>query len=97
MSGWEVGDLALCVDATTKRLDAPCPLVEGRVYTVTGMERAICPVFGDGLGLFLAEIECPTQNGFLALRFRKVQPDAHEGHADDWQALFEQHKRKVSA
>lgn len=80
MSDWQVGDLALCVDAK------PCPhfgntgLVEGVIYTVVKVYvpeiGGASARFGRCTGLELRELESGTAHGFSAPRFRKIKPDA---------------------
>jgi len=96
---WEVGDLALCVDAGVIQVngsaaDADNLLHEGQVYRVKGV------VVRDGVwrnapALRLTEI--PHHRGFAQVRFRKIKPDSHEGEIEDWQLLLDSMKRKVGA
>lgn len=98
MSGWEVGDLALCVDANphphshTRSLPPLIGLELGKVYTVTGVVAA---------GLLLADvpqIETPEWlPAFRAWRFRKIKPDQHEDCEPEFVALLNRSKRKVEA
>lgn len=72
---WQVGDRALCVDARTPTEDGYVPerIEEGVIYTVYAVGR---DPFGD-LGLFLDEVDSLGHaGGFLAFRFRKIEPDA---------------------
>ena len=79
--GWQVGDLALCVDARV------CPahlgnggLIEGRVYIVAAINIADSRsvLHGDRIGLLLNGVNCipSAPNGFASARFRKIKPDA---------------------
>lgn len=72
-AGWEVGDLALCVNAVgAKRIST------GAVYTVTDVEVARPPWPDAGaLGLHLAEARSNAPSGaYYANRFVKVTPPA---------------------
>lgn len=86
---WNIGDLAVCVDAGRLHGAVPAyPLVEGRTYRVTGL--SLSAVTHRQL---LVLSECPP--GAYADRFRKIRPDEHEGSAEDWQLIIETTKRKV--
>lgn len=97
MSDWQVGDLAVCVNAGS----AGSALEDGRIYTVSGIFSQSGPSWLRShapYGLYLAEAVAPSSSGsFDPERFRKIRPDEHEGNAEDWQLLRETHKRKVSA
>lgn len=94
MSDWNIGDLAVCVepgdwfDINKRVFDSFGPEV-GSVCTVEG--------FGECSGeMSLLLFEWPADE-FTASAFRKIRPDAAEGHASDWELILEGSKRKVSA
>jgi hypothetical protein len=99
---WQVGDLAVCVDAAPCRCGdcggLPMLLSEGRPYVVT-------EAGDEGWGPFLAFAEqvgpknCYTCDEFSAgvERFRKVRRDAHEACEAEFVTLLRRSKRKASA
>lgn len=96
---WQVGDLAVCVDASDYAGTAPtsCRFVkEGAVYTVLGI---VPPQrWSNGavqLGLILAETSNPTApNGdFNETRFRKIEPDKHESCEPEFVTLIKRSKQ----
>jgi hypothetical protein len=78
MSDWQVGDLAVCIDAEP-RLGCPIssPLTAGAVYTITGLDPRAAD--DNEIGLYLAEIsipcvetrDCIWSDSFGEKRFRK--------------------------
>jgi len=77
VSGWQVGDLALCVRTSSFKSGGYTSiggerLRQGAVYTVTGMSA------NENTGLLdltLAEVKSMlATGGFNSLRFRKVTP-----------------------
>lgn len=85
-AGWQVGDLALCVDAGRVRCQCGKPhnnsegrVVEGVALRVT----RICEARNLSVLCALGGCRCETlclENGTagLSLRFRKIRPDEHE-------------------
>ena len=72
MSDWQVGDLAVCVDASpNKEFGDVSDLVLGRTYTVTR-------VLLGGLGIWVREADHTDYLAFRAARFRKIRPDTTE-------------------
>lgn len=101
MTDWCVGDLAVCVDAKPQAGDwlSTCPLIEGRIYTVTGIYALSRPTNDRcRLGFTLAEVS-PSHGrlGFCADRFRRIVKDAHEASEKCEQLLTLLKRRKVSA
>lgn len=80
MSGWQPGDVALCVDdRVVSGSDWRCPLLAGRSYTVTATHivDGISP-YGEGFHLILQLLEASNPplhlgepDGFDARRFIK--------------------------
>ena len=94
--GWQVGDLALCVDAACTAL-----LAEGVAYTVTaaffdpGFNRKA--EFTD-FTLLLAEVRpSPGRSGFCASRFRKIHPDEQEPCEAEFVTLLKRSRQQVQA
>jgi hypothetical protein len=88
---WQVGDLAVCVDAS----NPDCPaygVVEGRIYVVSGLY-----VGNSGrLGLNLAGVNLGrTYRAVLACRFRKIRPDEQEPCEAEFVTLLK--RNRVSA
>jgi hypothetical protein len=104
MSDWQVGDLAVCIDASDVggAADPNYVLLEyGRVYNVIGITDdgpGSWVSDYDGLGLILAEVESTNPEGdFAAYRFRKVLPDRHEACETEFVDLLKRSKRRVEA
>lgn len=102
--GWQAGDLAVCVDATSPMTRRDTRLVEGRAYKVTGVRVARGTPFSSDLGtpaylgLYLAELRSyGTTGAFDARRFRKIRPDKHEDCEPEFVELLNRIKRKVAA
>jgi hypothetical protein len=99
---WQVGDLAVCVDARPG-LYGPSSLVEGRCYTVAEVLVRANPIpSGIGpsaCGLLFIEIRPadPTDIAFAAARFRKIRPDEHENCEPEFVELLKRSKKRVSA
>jgi hypothetical protein len=100
VTDWQVGDLAVCVDAAPPRNNPRVPpaikLERGKVYTVTGIR--ICK---NGPGL-LVDDEPPhfgatIEVGWGVDRFRKIRPDEHEKCEPEFVTLLETFTRKVEA
>lgn len=93
---WAVGDLAVCVD-DNYRSDTTGHarlLRTGAVYTVeaVGVNRL------GQQGLVLQGIRSGGYlGGYLAERFRKIRPDAHEACEAEFVTLLKRTKRKVGA
>lgn len=103
MSDWQVGDLAVCVDA------GPCKnahelinphrqgaLVLGKAYLVIGLGRARRERFS----LFVKGATAADQDygfGFSVHRFRKIRPDEQEACEPEFVTLIKRAKRKVDA
>ena len=95
MSGWEVGDLALCIepngffdDATGMNSLGPDPVLKG-IYQVTGLvmeESMPCLVFEEFPGDWY-DPRC----------FRKIKPDAHEGCEPEFVTLLKHSKKRIDA
>lgn len=95
-SDWQVGDLAVCVDASPRPDGIAVDLVEGRTYHVT----AVCPPgrskFGFHTGLQLRGAT-PVGRAFAECRFRKVRPDEHKACEEEFQTLLRRSRNLVSA
>ena len=98
---WQVGDLAVCVDA---RPDAywGCNLIEGATYTVAavnwlvGHPAARNTVHGrTDIGLALTEVRSFAEFGYHPDRFRKIRPDEHIACEDEFVTLLK--RNRVSA
>jgi hypothetical protein len=91
---WKVGDLAVCVSSV-----AGSVLVEGRVYTVTGVDVAESWYADAGeVGLHLREARANNRcGGFYAYRFRKIRPDEHEACEEEFRILLQLSKKRVQA
>lgn len=96
MADWQVGDLAVCVDATPVR-GFPLYLTQGATYTVTGLHWSICPHYGPGLGLDFAEIESVTIDGYYSGRFRKIRPDEYEACEPEFVTLLKRIRESANA
>lgn len=98
MSDWQVGDLAVCVDASPDFDGEPVPLEQGTAYRVSGVAFAPRPSrkWGARVGLNLLGVE-PWPWGYASERFRKVVADEHEACETEFVTLLKRLKRKVSA
>lgn len=92
--GWEVGDLALCVDASPARdlcgnggqeSIYVANLEEGRIYEVTQVAPCHC---GNHMGLG----NHAAKAGGSIDRFRKIKPDAHEDCEPEFVTLLKRTK-----
>lgn len=95
MKGWQVGDLAVCVDADPhKDGNMPTELEVGRIYRVNGFART-------PRGELLLIIRPPhpsfTYRHPGARRFRKVDPPKHEACESEFVTLLTRIKRKQGA
>lgn len=99
MSDWQVGDLAVCVDATPDILGNPVPLKEGVVYLVSGITPAgIASKYGRTnrlSGLALKGVPNKWPCGWAPERFRKIRPDAQEACEPEFITLLK--RKKVAA
>jgi len=96
MSEWQVGDLAVCVDAGPirigNRFNARPDLIEGHVYRVIALDCAH-PEWQNEPCLelegvfFLASVQ----------RFRKIRPDEQEACEPEFVTLLRKSKQRVSA
>lgn len=90
-AGWEIGDLALCVDAgihdCTVTWIAPMP-EKGKIYTVAGLFMDI-----SDLNLVLEELHRDCGIGLRAWRFRKIRPDEHEPCEEEFVTLLNRTKQ----
>lgn len=96
---WQVGDLAVCVDAADVAGYPPSNLTLGAIYTVVavGVAESFWNDAGE-VGLNLAEVTSPcVSGGYNARRFRKVVKDAHEACEECPQLLKLLKKRRVAA
>lgn len=92
MSDWQVGDLAVCVDAGLRQSFGPhlgCGLVLGRIYRV---EAIGAPSIAGLPTLIVSEV-----GRKIADRFRKILPDKHEECEPEFVTLLKRIKRTVSA
>lgn len=94
MCDWEAGDLAVCVrDGTIRTPEFThrgLGLAKGRTYKIVNC--AIHEPTGQ-LCLWLEGVA--SRDGSLALRFRKIRPDAHEACEEEFVTLLK--RRKVDA
>lgn len=86
MSDWQVGDLAVCVDAGPCRCEPDCKtpltgLEVGRIYRVTAI-RSVCwagaPWVNLDIGLPPTPQHDPLETGANVERFRKIRPCEEE-------------------
>jgi hypothetical protein len=93
MSDWQVGDLAVCVDAKphpdndAARNVSLSQLSEGKTYRVTGLAKVD--------GIFLAGVTAAYERegyGWRSSRFRKIAPDKHEACEDEFVTLLKREK-----
>lgn len=94
MSDWQVGDLAVCVDAELRTYSSwprSGRLVVGRSYSVRGFRVRNCD---GGLNLLMVG-ENAEGLGWAEDRFRKIRPDKHEACEDEFITLLK--RRKVAA
>ena len=99
MNDWQIGDMALCIDASAPRdvcgnggIEAKreyiANLIEGRIYKVTQIVTCSC---GEHVGL-----GCHADRaGGSSDRFRKIAPDKHEACEAEFVTLLK--RRKVAA
>src|SRR5690349_7029545 len=99
-AGWEIGDVAVCVDAKPEASRKHTLLTEGAVYTVSGF---ITSPSGE-LGLTLAGVvgtrpgpHFGKEGPYRSSRFRKIRPDTHERCEDDFITLLKRSRKAVSA
>jgi hypothetical protein len=101
MSDWQVGDLAVCVDASPCRCER-CEVL-GRVAIVglrEGASYAVLEVcLDDGYEYIRFAVQTRRNNHWLGWagsdRFRKIRPDKHEECESEFVTLLK--RRKVSA
>lgn len=92
MSGWEVGDLALCV----KCIAAPGMIGSvSRVTAISYPPNGISWPSGTPLGLHLKEFPKGNDFGWASQNFRKIKPDT-EPCEEEFTVLIKR-GRKVSA
>lgn len=96
MADWQVGDLALCVDARVKFISGyRCDgngLEEGRIYrVVASSQHPLTRV------LVLHLDPMVNGDGSAASRFRKIRPDEHKSCEPEFVTLLKRSKRKVAA
>lgn len=94
MSDWQVGDLAVCVDARVNPRVGSCPLQVGRVYRVARVVGSgPCALYGrHSLGLILAGVPWSEPEGAAELRFRKIRPDEHKACEPEFVTLLKRSK-----
>ena len=72
--GWQVGDLALCVDASPCLVTRYQPnLIEGQTYRIVGAGQITCG--RTGLTAFALKVDDEISWN-VPSRFRKIKPDA---------------------
>ena len=88
-AGWQVGDLALCVEYNPQTCVSMGALKVGGIYTVAAVipeSYALC--------LALREVKSGHQNGsYRAFRFRKIRPDEREACEPEFVTLLNRIKR----
>src|SRR5690348_1287385 len=90
---WQVGDLAVCVEARKSPLNA------GSIYTVSAVLFDPASNSLGGFSNYTLQLVGITPSmrsakGFCETRFRKIRPDAHEGERQDWIDLLKVNTRK---
>lgn len=100
MSGWEVGDLALCVD-DGRVLCITCGAVHnGRISPSVNeilMVSVVAPGLGSVHGCTALVLGFEDGRMGLASRFRKIKPDTEGANEDDAAWLKDLLTRKVKA
>jgi hypothetical protein len=98
MSDWQVGDLAVCINAGPLLFNGRLSnggglLVEGRTYRVVALiVREDQPWAGIAC---LVTDDADGHDGFATCRFRKIRPDEHEACEPEFVTLLK--RNKVSA
>lgn len=86
MSGWQVGDLALCVAIKHPMFDLPSSILHvGAIYTVSKVGRPIHWAHGERALGFSDVLPKNADNGFPETLFRKIE--AHEPDAFDRETI----------
>jgi hypothetical protein len=96
VSDWQVGDLAVCVNADIDPFAGHNGgLTLNAAYTVREVVRAEGEV-----GLRLRDLPNPTgckYRAFSTVRFRKIRPDEQQACEPEFITLLKRSKQKVSA
>jgi hypothetical protein len=95
MTDWQVGDKAVCVDASPGAGQRQ-PFRSGGAYIVSGVMPAGTYVPGVGTSKCVTlSFKTPEEWGCAARRFRKLLPDKHEACNAEFVTLLK--RGKVSA
>jgi hypothetical protein len=95
MSDWQVGDLAVCVDAEPQAGDfiRDSQLRVGSVYTVTRVLLSGGRGDRTAIGLSLLGMRpAGGREGYCEDRFRKIRPDEHEACEPEFVTLLKRTK-----
>jgi hypothetical protein len=90
MNDWQVGDLALCVVTSGRKVHKGDGCRKGRIYRVIG--TAVDWVGNLGIVLDGKRSDHPS-GAFLATAFRKIRPDEHEACEPEFVTLLKRAKR----
>lgn len=104
MADWEVGDLALCVDASEYRCQGKCLHTGTRCPPIGSLNKvleiAVARVeFGSLTGRpcgCISLIFADRMHG-VARRFRKIRPDEHQACEPDFVTLLKRSKKQEPA
>jgi hypothetical protein len=92
--GWQVGDLAVCVELNPQTPFSLGGLRVGSIYTVTASYLGVSGVHC----VDLAEARSSHQSGgYQSFRFRKIRPDEHQACEPEFVTLLKRTKRPVAA
>ena len=98
---WQVGDLAVCVDASPCRCIPGCGislgLVNGHIYRVLAVLPAGNGADWDNLDVGLGRIPMHRFYGACVDRFRKIRPDEHTQCEPEFVTLLQRSRKRVSA
>lgn len=93
-AGWEVGDLALCVNDSLIRCSGG--INHRGVYSVAGKVMRVDEMFVDTCGCCTV-LTGGDGKGGVAQRFRKILPDQHEACEAEFVTLLKRSKKRVTA
>jgi hypothetical protein len=98
---WQVGDLAVCVNADPHPQYGPVTLREGCVYRVAGVKPGLefnSLVGRQCIGIYIAgNLSAAPAGSYVADRFRKIRPDEHQACEPEFVTLLKRAKRPVAA
>lgn len=83
---FEVGQQVVCVNTKSRSALFPCPLIKGKIYTITWCDRV-----GEQVACKVAECILPADVAFDAARFRPIN---RRTDISQFQKILEQSKEK---